>query len=413
MVVKPQGKGVDKPAFPGVWVPESEAEQQSIREQLERILTNPLFRNSRRYPSLLRYVVEQTLAGQADHLKERNLGVDVFGRHPDYDTNSDPVVRATAGEIRKRIAQYYHEAGHESEVRIDLPSGSYIPEFRLPIHDAVTAVPVPVGRRRWWIAVSAAAVLAAVLLAVAGWTRLRPSALDRFWAPVLEPAGSVLLCVGPPDKYRLQIAAEHASEAASEKPETGLTMTDLLSLQKDQVALSDAITLARIAGLLQVRKRTYHIQSEAATTLTDLRRSAVVLIGGFNNDWTIRATSRLRFYFDKNPKIGMHWIRDRSDPARTDWSLNMGLPYTRITSDYALISRFWDPTTQRTVVTAAGIGQYGTIAAGEFLTDPQYLAAMASGAPRGWERRNMEIVITTTVIDGYSGPPRILATNFW
>jgi len=51
--------------------------------------------------------VEQTLAGNEDNLKERTLGVEVFHRTPDYDTNLDPVVRLCAGEVRKRIAQYY------------------------------------------------------------------------------------------------------------------------------------------------------------------------------------------------------------------------------------------------------------------------------------------------------------------
>ena len=81
---------------------------------------------------MLRYVVERAIEGQTEHLKERTLGVAVFGRDPAYDTNLDPVVRVTAGEIRKRIAQYYHEPGHESEIRIDFPPGSYLPEFHVP-----------------------------------------------------------------------------------------------------------------------------------------------------------------------------------------------------------------------------------------------------------------------------------------
>src|ERR1017187_6241480 len=113
----------------------ADAEREAIRQQLERMLANPLFKYSRRYPNLLRYVVERTLEGRTAELKERSLGVAVFGREPDYDTNLDPVVRATAGEIRKRIAQYYHEHGHETEVRIDLSPRAYIPEFEM--HSAV------------------------------------------------------------------------------------------------------------------------------------------------------------------------------------------------------------------------------------------------------------------------------------
>src|SRR5580698_10665890 len=110
----------------------SEEEQSAIHEQLERLLASPYFSHSRRFPVFLRYVVERTLSGHEDALKERTLGVEIFGRRPDYDTASDPIVRVTAAEIRKRIAQYYQDPGHESELRVSLPSGSYIPQFHWP-----------------------------------------------------------------------------------------------------------------------------------------------------------------------------------------------------------------------------------------------------------------------------------------
>src|SRR5580698_4710928 len=113
--------------------------RSELLEQLERIVNSKHFRNSKRYPSFLRFVVEQTLAGKTDVLKERTLGVDVFARQSNYDTNEDPIVRVTAGEIRKRIAQYYQEPGHEEEPRIDLPLGSYVPHFLPAAH------PIPIA----------------------------------------------------------------------------------------------------------------------------------------------------------------------------------------------------------------------------------------------------------------------------
>src|SRR5579872_3608791 len=91
-----------------------------IREQLERLLAHPLFANSKRYPALLAYTVEQTLLGNAGELKERSIAVEVFGRSPAYDANADPVVRITAGEVRKRLTQYYYDAAHRSELVIEL-----------------------------------------------------------------------------------------------------------------------------------------------------------------------------------------------------------------------------------------------------------------------------------------------------
>src|SRR5471030_1068755 len=98
-------------------------EAHRIREQLERLLAHPLFANSKRYPALLAYAVEQTLLGNAAELKERSIGVEVFGRSPSYDANSDPVVRITAGEVRKRLTQYYYDPIHRGELLLELPIG--------------------------------------------------------------------------------------------------------------------------------------------------------------------------------------------------------------------------------------------------------------------------------------------------
>src|SRR6202041_1002060 len=112
--------------------PLTDEERKAIHEQLERLLSNSHFKQSRRFPSFLRFIVDRTLLGQTDMLKERTLGIEIFGREADYDTASDPIVRVTATEIRKRIAQYYQEPGHETELRLSLPAGSYIPQFHWP-----------------------------------------------------------------------------------------------------------------------------------------------------------------------------------------------------------------------------------------------------------------------------------------
>jgi len=123
---------VEEERHPEDWVPSTEADRKAIFGQLDRLLESPLFRNSKRYPNMLRYVVEQALEGNEALLKERLLGIAVFQRSPDYDTNQDTVVRLTAGEVRKRIAQYYHQPEHAGELQIDLKPGSYVPVFRRP-----------------------------------------------------------------------------------------------------------------------------------------------------------------------------------------------------------------------------------------------------------------------------------------
>ena len=190
-------------------------------------------------------------------------------------------------------------------------------------------------------------------------------------------------------------------------------MRDLHWAWNQSVALSDATTLSRLAGLLESRGKPYHIRGEAVTAFADLRDGPVVLIGAFNNDWTMRLTGQLRFSFVYEAATDNVWIRDGDHPSSREWAVHMGQPYLKITEDYAVISRVLDPTTDRMLVVAAGIANYGTLAAGEFLTNPAYIRAAVAQAPGDWDGKNIQIVISTKVIGGSSGPPRVLAVHFW
>ena len=208
---------------------------------------------------MLRYVVQRAIEGQTDHLKERTLGVAVFGRDPAYDTNLDPVVRVTAGEIRKRIAQYYHEPGHEAEIRIDFPPGSYLPEFHVPQVASVAvlpAVPPVVVRKkvsRVMIAGSGCAViLAAVLLFKSG---VSAAPIDRFWEPVLKSTEPVLVYVGA---------------SYPEAPlEAAVTMTDLHKAER--VGFADAEALANLTAYLATKKKAYRLRLQEDGQLNELK----------------------------------------------------------------------------------------------------------------------------------------------
>jgi hypothetical protein len=365
---------------------------------LERILSSPLFRKSKRFPNLLRFVVERSLHGHSEPLKERTLGVEVFGRAPDYDTNLDPVVRTTAVEIRKRIAQYYHEEGHQNEIRIDFPAGSYLPEFRMPEKPAVLAESPAAPRPKPVLPV--AAVLAVVLvtavlvflLIARPWES--PSALDRFWAPVLSSPDPVSVYIGG---------------YATETPP--VNTIDLQNSEK--VAFADATALARVTSLLVSHNRPYRIRFQMSSKLEELRDGPAVLIGAFNNSFTLRLTGPLRFSFLMNPETRVNRIQDHNDPENPKWSDDMTAPYQNLKQDYAIVSRVVDPTTGRVVVTASGLAKFGTEAAGEFLTSRSALDEMAKGAPKDWDHKNMQIVIGTDTVGRSAGPPHVLATYFW
>src|ERR1035438_6713134 len=96
-----------------------------IQQALSSILGSSVFRTSKQSQRLLEYLVDQTLQGHEAMLKERIVGVQVFERNADYNTGDDPIVRVRAGDLRKRLAQYYTAEGREDDIRIDIIPGSY------------------------------------------------------------------------------------------------------------------------------------------------------------------------------------------------------------------------------------------------------------------------------------------------
>jgi hypothetical protein len=399
-----------------------------IRGQLGRILSSAVFGTSKRYPAFLRFVVETTLEGHAECLKERTIGVEVFNRPADYDTNSDHVVRSAAGEVRRRLAQYYVQPGRAAEIQIDLPLGSYVPQFRRPVvevpsvktavepgREAIAGDSVSVWRKYRLLAIALpVAVSLFFVLRIA--SALGQTELDKFWNPVFASAPSrpVLICIGrrlggtgfrPGTGAPGQQQAGETNRANSEATE----QLDSNPLMRP-VTMTDAVTLARLTDYMGTRRAPYKVLNPDSTTLADLRDSPAVLIGSRNNDWAIKSAGTLRFRFDLSSRPAS--IRDNMNPSR-NWSSSLGLRNEASGLDYAIVSRVADPGVEQVIVTVAGLGPSGTLAAGEFVTNETYMKKLAALAPYGWEHKNLQVVISTEVVKGSSGPPRIDAVYFW
>jgi hypothetical protein len=392
---------------PEGWVPETDADRSAVQEQLARLLSCPIFINSKRCASLLRFVVDCVLRGKTENLKERTLGIDVFQRDPQYDTNHDPVVRTTAVEIRKRLAQYYSAPEHEQEIRICFPAGSYVPEFKLPagwilakpVATVVEAEEAPSTRpHRFFGAVWIAAVILLCGLAYLIFHRTGVTALDLFWAPLFASHEPVLLLIGG---------------ATPDSPQTAPPVTVVDLQRTERVAFADAETLSRITGMMMKKGKPFHIRRQQSAKLEDLREGPVVLIGAFNNEWTLRITGQARYRFQRDLATEESWIFDRDHPSDRKWVVEQGQPYRNVTRDYALVSRMLDPTTGELVVTAAGLTKYGTAAAGEFLSEPHYMEEVLRSAPKNWHSVNLQIVLSTALVSESSGPPHVIATYFW
>ena len=100
-----------------------------LRSHLAEIINGAAFKGSHRSQAFLKHIVEHALHGEPADLRERSIGVALFGRPVTYDTADDAIVRVTASDVRKRLLQHYGNTGAESKFRINLPSGSYVPEF--------------------------------------------------------------------------------------------------------------------------------------------------------------------------------------------------------------------------------------------------------------------------------------------
>ncbi|MGO9339752.1 MAG: hypothetical protein ACLPY1_19815 [Terracidiphilus sp.] len=392
-----------------------------MRVQMHRMLDDPLFSQSRRYPRLFRRIVEDSLAGNFDTLKERVLGIELFERSTDYDTNADAIVRVTAAELRKRIAQYYHDRAHESELRIDIPVGGYVAEFsphpieqeqRADVAGKDVAVENPEQQevsetgnivrrksRRGALLLTAGIALVLILgIALRFWYGSRDE-VDEFWRPFTDNGARPLLCVG-----QLPVTI------MPQGPQDSLARA---MLGQKPVSISDAVVVSEYATYLGTKKIRPSIQVSTATNYTDLRQHPVLFIGGLDNNWTLRFLSGQRYRMHSEPNSSILQIYDSISPSGPTWKMDFAQTSEHVAEDYAIVSRFHDPTTESTVVIAAGLGENGTAAAADFLLHSQYLKEIDQQSPAPWKNKNMELVIKTQIIDGNAGPPVIVARYFW
>jgi hypothetical protein len=382
----------------------------AISEELERVLSSPEFRTSKRSQDFLRYVVEHAINGQADLLKERTIGIEVFGRSTNYDPGEDATVRVKAGEVRKRLGLYYAEEGARNPVRIELPVGTYIPEFRAlepeppafspepaKVETAPTA-PSPRPSMRGPRLVALAALLC-FLGAGIFWLRSRPgnSPLEQFWRPVLTGGAPVLLCVAYVPVYGLDPEAHPTPRAE-----------DFVSLTDQFVGGGDLIAVSRLSAMLARSGRPFRLKVGNDVSFQDLRTGPAILVGYSYTRW--REISReMRFFIDGTRRpIG---ITDNG--AQTSWSLPNLPPNRRTDEDYAIVSRVFHPDTHAMLVELAGITQYGTDAAADLVSNGDLMAEALRGAPPGWQRKNLQLVLHVKVIAGSPTSPKVVKTYFW
>ena len=420
--------------------------QGAVRAELEAMLVTPIFVQSGRCKRFLNYIVEQTLSGHAGQLKERTIGINVFERANDYDTGDDSIVRVTANEVRKRIGQFYQEFPQAHLVQIDLPRGSYVPEFRIqPSRHGVSAgavEPEPVSAsdaihldpnaariavpttgeerfvdvikperqalRRRTLYTILFVLIAASFAAFWIWRGTDANTGPDLWAAFVHAKVPVLVCI---DTHNLQPLAP------DQFPDRDRFVN--LVLRRQIISLDDAAILSSMASELGKKGIPFRVVGAELTSLEDLRRQPVILIGAIDNRWTLRLTQNLRYRIEvANPpgsgsaKEPIASIVDSQNPGKNAWVTDLSVPFTQWTSDYSIIARMDDPTTGVPVLIEAGLGNDGTVAASELLNSGAMEKILAGDATcRG--KANFEAVVGTEIIDMKSGPAHVLRLNCW
>ncbi|MBA3885467.1 MAG: hypothetical protein H0X67_07005 [Acidobacteria bacterium] len=160
---------------PDLDVDSERAPREGVVQQLERVLASATFRGAERSRALLKFLVEQALAGKADRLKEYTLGAEALGRGESYDPRTDPIVRAEASRLRARLERYYTSEGSSDPVLIELPRGTYVPRFRMRAAAPEPEVSSgrPSRRRVGGLAVGVTAAIVVCSLAIAAWILVR------------------------------------------------------------------------------------------------------------------------------------------------------------------------------------------------------------------------------------------------
>jgi hypothetical protein len=418
---------------------EKSNETKIILEELKKILDSRYFKRAARCRQFLQYIVEQTLNGDTEQLKERTIGSTLFGRPLSYATGDDPVVRVQASEVRRRLEQYYQSAHNASKLRIELPLYSYTAQFSWTPEEIAPTVPAaspkslsPSDNRRrrqiWWLLVACAVlVLVAAVFFAHRWRATRQqSKIEQFWAPVFATKQPVLICLAKRITYKPSAELyerysrthggafltnlEQLSQPFPMGPKERIAWGDMTPITDYGVAVGDVHSAVNFAMLLGELGKPGQVRIGTGYSFEDLRNSPQVLIGAFNNKWALELTSGLRFVFVE--KSNLSEIREQVPNGRV-WH-TVPPQHTQGTGeDSALIVRLLNSQTGQFTIIVGGIESWGTQAASELVTTPEYLEQGLRGAPANWQKKNMELVVQTTITDSIAGPPRVVAAYYW
>lgn len=369
-----------------------------VRAELERVLSGSEFRTSRRCQEFLRYVVESTLDGRAETLKERTIAIDVFGKEASHEASEDSAVRVKAGDVRKRLARCYAAQAAPHGVVIELPVGTYVPEIKSVAVDPAAAV----RPRPWRARLAVAALGTVVIAAVAGFSRSRmaPTLLEEFWKPMLDSPRPVPVCVSLIPVYSMKV---------DPPPPGPVPPENLIEVPDQFLAAGDLRAAREIGEMLAGLTHPYRIRIGDEVSFRDLRAGPAVLVGFSYSEWE-EINKSFRFFLDTDRQPFA--ILDGGKPR---WAIARHPDDPDLSEDFAVVSRVLDPETRTFLIEVSGLAHYGTEAAAELVTNPTLLAEglRSASAPPDWSKKNLQLVVRTKVVNNAAGVPEVVDAHFW
>jgi hypothetical protein len=426
----------------------------AARSELAVVVASSTFSRSPRMSRLLIYLCEKFFAGESDQIKEYNIAVDLLGRSPSFDPADNASARVEVHRLRKKLRAYYEAEGADRELRIEIPAGTYVPQFvpkRLdtPKPEPVTAAiaveveaqeplvvaelaipteelaPTPIRSRlrlprRWpWLAAAAVLVVAGILVALQLMRKPNPE-FDAFWRPAIESAASTMIVMAHPIVYHPTTRANqlhsqlHGSpplpvQIPLDVPPNLLNGSDFVAVFDQYVGFGDTVAVSGLTTLFARHGGAVNVRLASKTEFADMGDSPAILIGAFTNRWTIELTQKFRYSFflhsGHKPSIldrqtNSRWFTDKADNGNSN-------------EDYILICRLPKSQTGGFAIVGAGLTQYGTEEAGRILTHPEALSPILRQLPKGWEWKNVELVLHSQIVGGTPTAPDLTASFVW
>jgi hypothetical protein len=375
-------------------------------------------------------------------LKERSIAIEVFGRHPaTAGHGEDTIVRVGAREVRKRLAQYYMTPeGSASAILIELPPGSYAPDFhyaaakpQIPVHIEIEA-PVPAAKppvmlkprraRRLVLATAFIALAATAVAASVRWVAAdtRTAAFQRFWAPVFRSSEPLLIGVGHPLVYQPShrasvLSMQHhlptpfPTQQALDLSPDELNGSDMVPVFNQFVGFGDMVAANQVSQMLARRSRTVRLMLASSIPFVELRQSQTYLIGSLSNHWTMELGQNWRFRFGWSADHQPEFI-DTLPGSKREWKI-ASRDDGSTPEDYSLLCRIRSSPTGMLLIVSAGIKQYGTEAGGRIIADPAALGTILNQLPPGWEDKNLQVLLHMKVIGNTPAQPEVVAWHVW